>query len=274
MGKLMFGWDESVDCITPVSATGPAGEALCLAHKTSKLFVFAGVYVRDDGYVLRPAAEEGKHRYFPWPDAAEVQRLQSTGALPDPLPPYSISAFDYAFGYSLWLILAGMAAWSWARRRISRARQAREALIPISVGPPAQQTDGDRFLSAKVAELLQPGEQLQQQAYAMTEPESTSTALFLALTNQRLLVFSAKRGAFKPLLETTGVQAIARSDITRVTENAYVLTFHLANGSTFEAGIPSSTKHFTHQHTFVRDVPRLLAGVPEGVSGAVAAGVG
>ncbi|HKY85488.1 MAG TPA: tetratricopeptide repeat protein, partial [Pseudorhodoplanes sp.] len=39
-------------------------------------------------------------------DDAQIKTLQGRGLLPSPLPAYEISAFDYAFGYSLWGLLA------------------------------------------------------------------------------------------------------------------------------------------------------------------------
>ncbi len=36
MGKLMFGKDETIACIQPITLKGAEGEGLCLAYKTSK----------------------------------------------------------------------------------------------------------------------------------------------------------------------------------------------------------------------------------------------
>jgi hypothetical protein len=109
MGKLLFGKDEKIACIVDVTLKGADDEALCIAYKTTTQFFGAGIYLKDDGYVL---GIKGKAQsYYPLPAAEELKSFQEAGRLPTPLPPYNIGAFDYAFGYSLWLILVGMAIW-------------------------------------------------------------------------------------------------------------------------------------------------------------------
>ena len=70
MGKLMFGWDDKITCIQGVGVKGQDNEPLCLAYKTSKLFVGAGVYLKDEGYVLGDPAQQD--RFYPWPEASHV----------------------------------------------------------------------------------------------------------------------------------------------------------------------------------------------------------
>jgi hypothetical protein len=109
MGTMMFGNDESISCIVDVELKGAQDEALCLAHKHSKLFVVAGVWVSDDGYVL---GVKGKaDTYYPLPPPDALKAIQADGLLPDPLPPYSLSMWDYAFGYSLWIVIGAMLLW-------------------------------------------------------------------------------------------------------------------------------------------------------------------
>ena len=88
MGTLLFGRDETITCIEHVKVTGQHSEPLCIAYKTTKLFVGAGVYVSDDGYVL---GVESNSKSFYKLDAAEIQRLQGASMLPTPLPQYSIA---------------------------------------------------------------------------------------------------------------------------------------------------------------------------------------
>lgn len=259
MGKLMFGWDDKITCIQPVGVTGQDGEALCLAHKHSKLFVAAGVYVRDDGYVLGDPAHQD--RFYPWPEAQQVKAWQSAGLLPDPLPSYSISAFDYAFGYSLWIIIAGMIAWALAKRALTRRRQERDALIPVTRGPPKVETEGDRFINQTVTAMLQPGERIEHQAFALRDPEEVSHAYFAALTSNRVILISSKRTFRGAVLENHGVQEFPRAQIANVTESSYELTFSLTTGGQFLLVVPSGEKDFSNQKAFVRDVPRLLAAV-------------
>ncbi len=108
MGRLLFGTEENVDCIADVALKGAQDEALCVAHKHSKTFFGAGVYLSDDGYVL---GVKGKDAYYPMPTGAELSELQAEGLLPAELPPYEIGLWDYAWGYSLWIILGAMGLW-------------------------------------------------------------------------------------------------------------------------------------------------------------------
>lgn len=266
MGGMAFGWDETIDCIQDVELKGAEDEPLCVAHKTSKLFVIAGVYVRDDGYVLRK--RDDLHSYYPWPDAQQVATWQGSGSLPTPLPSYSVSVADYLFGYSLWLIILGSLVVAGLKRVATRRRQARDAAIPVSLGPPQLNTDADRFIAQTVQPMLTQGERLQHQAWALTEPGAVTHCYYVALTSQRLILFDSKPGAFKPVLEVTGQQEVPRADITEVKESSYELTFTLTEGRSFSFVVPSSEKHFSNQKAFVRDVPRLLS--PQRMPGGVA----
>ncbi len=62
----------------------------------------AGCYVTDEGYVLQKVGDTKS--YIPL-DAAKIRQLQQEGTLPDPLPRYALSFWDYLFGYSNWIIL-------------------------------------------------------------------------------------------------------------------------------------------------------------------------
>ena len=97
-GKMMFGTDES---IRTIEQTKDPEYNLC--YKTSIYFFVAGCYVKDDGYVLQKVGESKSYMTLT-PELKE--QLQSSGILPNPLPPYSLSFFDYLFGYSNWIILA------------------------------------------------------------------------------------------------------------------------------------------------------------------------
>lgn len=259
MGKLMFGWDDKIECIQSVGVKGQDDEPLCLAYKTSKLFVGAGVYLKDEGYVLGDPAQ--RDRFYPWPEAAQVKSWQSAGLLPDPLPAYSIPAIEYAFAYSLWIIIAVMAGWAVLQRVLTRRRQARDALVPISYGPPKVETEGDKFISQTVAAMLQPGETVQHQALAMRSVDETSHVYFAALTTTRLILISSKRKFRGYVFESASVEEVPRGLIANVTENAYELTFTLTNGGQFPLVVPASDKEFSNQTAFIRDVPRILAAV-------------
>jgi len=82
------------------------GGKYILCHKVSTHWFIAGLYVTDDGYVLKDRLNfMPGERYIPL-DTEEIEKLQKSGMLPTPLPKYSISFWDYFFGYSLWWILA------------------------------------------------------------------------------------------------------------------------------------------------------------------------
>ncbi|MDP1822469.1 MAG: hypothetical protein Q8L48_04485 [Archangium sp.] len=259
MGKLMFGWDDKIACIQSVGVKGQDDEPLCLAYKTSKLFVGAGVYLKDEGYVLGDPAQ--KDRFYPWPEQAQVKAWQAEGLLPDPLPGYSIPALEYAFAYSLWLVILVMVAWALGQRALTKRRQARDALIPVSRGPPQVVTEGDKFINQTVTAMLQPGEQVQHQALALRSAEELSHVYFVALTSQRLILISSKRKFRGYVFENAGVEEVPRAQIADVTENAYELTFTLTTGGQFMIVVPRRLKEFSNQQEFVRDVPRLLAAV-------------
>jgi hypothetical protein len=264
MGKMLFGKDETVTCIQKVPVTGSHGEALCLAHKTTKYFFVAGVYVRDDGYVL--GVEADPTTYYPL-GPERTAELQESGMLPRPLPPYSVSWFDYAFGYSLWIILAGLVvAWRVKKTFVDR-RLAEDAVTPTSFGPPALLTSADRFVAQQVTPLLVAGEAVQHQAYALAgTPDDARTALvpanYAVLTDRRLFLFKVRVGAFGPLLENLGCDAIERQRITGVAVDDRAIEVRLDDGTARLLWV-HRTKKLSNQRAFLRDVPRLLTGRTE-----------
>ncbi len=97
-GGMMFGTDETIHVIQPTK--NPKYE---LGYKTSIYFFIAGCYVKDEGYALR---EVGDTKSYISLTDADIRKLQQEGMLPNPLPAYSLSFWDYLFGYSNWIILA------------------------------------------------------------------------------------------------------------------------------------------------------------------------
>src|SRR5262245_18040718 len=121
--KVMFGKDETIHFLQDVKLTGPNQEALYLGYMTAIQFFLAGLYVWDEGYVLGVKGDSKK--FFHMPTGDELKGFQQRGLLPDPLPPYSLSFFDYLFGYSLWIVVAVVVLWGvfdWQRKK--RAREA------------------------------------------------------------------------------------------------------------------------------------------------------
>src|SRR5262245_41852692 len=126
--KLMFGKDETIHFLQDVKLTGPNNEALYLGYKTAIQFFLAGVYVEDEGYVLGIKGDSKK--FFNMPTGQELKDFQQRGLLPDPLPSYSLGFFDYLFGYSLWIVIAVVVAWSvfdWRRRKKKKEGEAAAA---------------------------------------------------------------------------------------------------------------------------------------------------
>jgi hypothetical protein len=143
MGAMMFGHQESIDCIANVPLRGAENEQLCIAHKTSSYFFIAGVYAHDDGYVLGIPSRAGM--FYPWPAASELAEYQSSGMLPRTLPAYSVWSFEYVFGFSLWIILAFLVAGSGARALIDRSRRRNAPPVPASPdAAPAFAADAQR----------------------------------------------------------------------------------------------------------------------------------
>ncbi|PXX31210.1 tetratricopeptide repeat protein [Arenibacter sp. ARW7G5Y1] len=100
--KGVFGKMESIKEIQELDVSGPKGEDLYLAYRTSSSFFIAGLYFKDHGYVLGIRGQYNS--YYPL-DARRIAQLQEAGQLPDPMPEYDIPWKEYLFGYSGWLIL-------------------------------------------------------------------------------------------------------------------------------------------------------------------------
>jgi len=268
----MFGKDEKLHCIADVPLTGPKDEPLCVAYKTTMYALFAPAYFRDDGYVL--ALKRGGNDYYPMPEGAELATLQASGSLPTPLPPYQIPLLDYAFGYLLWGALAVGVGLTYVGDRFKARRHASlQSNLPPSTGQPELRTKTDRWLSQEANKLLQGNELVQQQAYGL-DRETNSTlgaasirALYLVLTDRRLLVIHARVGAFGPLHENRGVQTYDRTDIVQVASQERHVRFVFREAKELDFFAEWSERHLSNQRRFLRDVPRLLgvqspAGVP------------
>jgi len=101
--SAIFGKNETIHKIQDINLKGPDGEQLFLGYKSTSHFFLAGIYLSDDGYVL---GVEGKSNlYYPMPEGEKLVELQNTGMLPENLPDYQISIWEYLLGYSLWPIL-------------------------------------------------------------------------------------------------------------------------------------------------------------------------
>ena len=98
---LCFGTQEYLRPIRDVAITGQNGEALYLGYKYSFNCFIAPYSVSDDGYIL--GFKNESKRYYRL-DAERIAAYQDRGLLPKPLPPYQLSAIDYAFGHLAWAL--------------------------------------------------------------------------------------------------------------------------------------------------------------------------
>jgi len=109
-----FDVDEAIQCTQDIPLAGPDDEPLYLAFKTSNPMFIAGVYLRDDGYVLdiKPSPNADPSAYYDLPKA-EVEKLQSEVLLPTPTfrLHHSCLGSDYLWGFSLWVVLAVAVNW-------------------------------------------------------------------------------------------------------------------------------------------------------------------
>lgn len=86
-----------------------------LAYLTEIQFVFAGVWIEDQGYVIKG---EGDQYYSILPE----EQLAMEAYMGEPFPPYELSFMDYVFGYSLWLLIAGTILYYLLKRGFQRMR--------------------------------------------------------------------------------------------------------------------------------------------------------
>ncbi len=119
----MFGTDERVYQLTDVDLEGPNGEDLVLCRKSTTTFIFAGVYFKDDGYVLGVKGDDEKYIRL---SASEIRTYQTEQLLPNPLPPYKVTVIEYIFGYlfyiAIFLSIAYYTIKDWIQRRFASHR--------------------------------------------------------------------------------------------------------------------------------------------------------
>jgi hypothetical protein len=110
-----------------------AGAKTELDSHSTTLFVFAGVNITDHGYAIRVADTDG---YWPLnPDLISV--LQAKGVLPNPMPSHAIPIIDLLFGYSLWIVIAGVALFYGAKALLfPKKKQDAPMADPPAAEPP------------------------------------------------------------------------------------------------------------------------------------------
>ncbi|MBL0214954.1 MAG: hypothetical protein IPQ07_13845 [Myxococcales bacterium] len=119
---MMFGSQDDLNCIVDISLQGASSEQLCLGFRVSMTFFIGGVWTSDEGYVLKVKNEKS---YYPMPSGDELKEYQANGMIPSPLPSYSVPLWDYAFGFSLWIILGVMGAFAGIKHALHKRRVAK-----------------------------------------------------------------------------------------------------------------------------------------------------
>ncbi len=119
-GKMMFGDNDTLHKIQDVEVTSPKGEELYLAYRTTIKFFVLGINITEQGYVLAIKDSEGQS-YYPL-DGTRIKELQNSGDLPNPLPKYELTKFDYAFGYSLWILIFVSGGFSLIKRQFKKKK--------------------------------------------------------------------------------------------------------------------------------------------------------
>jgi hypothetical protein len=127
MGDLVFGTETQAYCIDNVSLTtkdgthlkSKDGKDLCLAYRVEYTGLVFPAYMRDAGYALKE--RWGKGRVYTLDDAT-TKELQQSGTLSDPLPSYSLSTTNYAWGFSFWPFLLLLIVATVLRRRSATRR--------------------------------------------------------------------------------------------------------------------------------------------------------
>ena len=94
-----------------------------MGYRTTITWFVLGIYLKDQGYILAVTGnrtegacvgnEEGQYYDL---NEDGITSFQSEGSLPIPLPNYEIDVLFYVIGYSLWLIIAGIAGYSGLKR--------------------------------------------------------------------------------------------------------------------------------------------------------------
>jgi hypothetical protein len=258
MGHYLFGKGEKLRCIARVPLRAPDGGKLCVGYKTSTYSLFAPVYFSDDGYVL--VSIENPSSYYPMPAGRELSELQAAGDLPTPLPAYSIAALDYVLGYVLWVAILATIGLGYVQSILKRRRAASlDTSLPPGARPLVLRTKTDRWLNEEVARLLASRETVLQLAYGYDREDKgvVTKAMYLALTDRRLLVINTRVGAFGPLHENNDVKSYERGAV-RVRADERHLHFVLGDGPPLDFYAEWSERHLSNQRRFLSDVPRLL----------------
>jgi len=93
-------------------------EPVYLGYRTTAHFFLAGVYLKDQGYII--SSNRDPKKYYQLNDE-KIKKLQAGGFLPTPLPKYKIPIFDYIFGYSLWICIFCVGMYNFSKSLYSKS---------------------------------------------------------------------------------------------------------------------------------------------------------
>lgn len=132
---LRFGREDKIRQLQPTRDPD-----IWLCHRVRTYHFLAGVYMADEGYVLQKTIRGSRLAlpgYHPLDDE-KIRELQQEGVLPTPLPAYSLSFWDYFWGYLLWIVLAGVTGSSFIAAAWAKARGKPDQVPPDDGGEPSQ----------------------------------------------------------------------------------------------------------------------------------------
>jgi len=122
--KLRFGTEESIRFVAETTLPGPNQSRFYLGHLVQTYIFLLPYRFESKGYVLGIHGDSSK--YMPLPSGADLKELQDKGFLPNPLPPIQFAWYDYAFGYSLWIVLVVLVGFPLVKRKLRGKKEAED----------------------------------------------------------------------------------------------------------------------------------------------------
>jgi hypothetical protein len=137
-------------------------------------------------------------------------------------------------------------------------------------------TERDQFIQAQVTPVLQPGEQILNQAFMVKQPGLIwqmllvgglllflmTKAFYVVCTDRRILMIKTKLGFFSPKLQNNGIDVIDLAQVKQVTTSGLLnnrsMTFHMVDGRKDTLRIAPWAKWVTGQGQFLEQVPARL----------------
>lgn len=123
-GKMFFGADEKLHVIAPTEMKSSSGAPLYLCFKTYSYFFVAGLYATSERVICDGELSKS---YWPMPEPARLKEFQAAGLVPDPLPDYQVDTIEYIFGYSMWILIAAIALFTYFSSKREKAEAVKNA---------------------------------------------------------------------------------------------------------------------------------------------------